>query len=443
MNAKSWKAILGLALVGALALAAAYRAELAGWLGWTTAQAQSDAHAGHERKQPAERKILYWYDPMHPQYKSDKPGIAPDCGMKLVPKYADEAEPAPAEAPAGAPMGEMQGVAVQISSAKQQLIGVRTGVVTAEDLAQTIRATGLIELDETRVARVHTRVSGWVRKVFVDYTWQHVHQGDPLFTLYSPELVSAQQEYLIARRAQQYLSNAPYPEAVQGSASLLRAAREKLRLWDVTDAQIAELEQRGAPQEELTYYSPVTGHVVERKVFPNQYITPESDLYTVADHSHVWVQAQLYEYESAGVREGMPVTMTVETFPGRTFRGRVAFVQPHLEMATRTQPIRVEFENPEFALKPGMFATVEVRVPLGRQVVVPRDAVLDTGTRQLVFLAREGGYFEPREIQVGTRLGDRVVVLSGLKTGDTIVTSGVFLIDSESRLKSAMQGMQH
>ncbi len=443
MKAKSWKLVFGLALVSALALAAFYRAELAGWFGWEMAEAQTDERAGHEMKPPAERKVLYWYDPMHPWNKSDKPGIAIDCGMKLVPKYADDAEPASAEAPAGGPMGEMQGGAVQISPAKQQLIGVRTATVVAEDLTQTIRAVGLVETDETRVARVHTKVSGWVRKVFVDYTWQHVEKGAPLFTLYSPELVSAQQEYLIARRALSYLGASPYAEASQGSEALLRAARQRLKLWDVTDEQIAELEQRGAAQEELTFYAPAGGHVTERKVFPNQYITPDSELYTLTDHSRVWVQVQLYEYESAGVGVGLPVAMTVEAYPGRIFRGRVAFVQPHLEMETRTLPVRLEFENPELALKPGMFATVEIRVALGRQIVVPRDAVLDTGARQVVFLAHEGGYFEPREVVIGARLGDRVVVLKGLAPGDSIATSAVFLLDSESRLKSAMEGMQH
>ncbi len=442
MNTKFWKVAFGLTLAGAIVLAGVYRAELAGWFGRESAEAQADPHAGHEMKQPGERKILYWYDPMHPWNKSDKPGIAVDCGMKLVPKYADEAAPASGEASTGMSMDEMQGSAVQISPANQQLIGVRTGTVTAEEMSQTIRATGLVEVDETRVADVHTKISGWVRKVSVDYTWQHVQKGDPLFTLYSPELVSAQQEYLIARRAQSYLGSSPYSEAAQGSEALLRAARQRLKLWDVTDEQVAELEQRGTAQEEMTFYSPVTGHVTERKVFPNQYITPESDLYTVVDHSRVWVQTQLYEYESAGVREGMPVAMTVEAFPGRVFRGRVNFVQPHLEHMTRTLPVRLEFENPELTLKPGMFATVEIRVALGRQIVVPRDAVLDTGARQLVFLALPGGYFEPREIQVGTRLGDRVTVLKGLAAGDRIATSGVFLIDSESRLQGAMQGMQ-
>jgi RND family efflux transporter MFP subunit len=436
MKAKTWlKLILAALVVGALALGVAQREKLAAWFGWERAQveAQTDEHVGHDMGKTAERKILYWYDPMHPQYKSDKPGIAPDCGMQLVPKYADEAEP----------MGEMPAGTIQLSPAKQQLIGVRTGTVAMEELSQTLRAVGLVETDETRVARVHTKVSGWVRKVFVDYTWQHVEKGAPLFTLYSPELVSAQQEYLIARRAQNYLGSSPYAETAQGSEALLRAARQRLKLWDVTAEQIAELEQRGAAQEEMTFHSPIGGHVAERKVFPNQYITPDSELYTITDHSRVWVQVQLYEYESAGVRVGMPATMSVEAYPGRVFPGRVVFIPPHMQTETRTLPVRLEFENPELALKPGMFSTVEIRVGLGRQMVVPRDAVLDTGTRQIVFLVREGGYFEPREVLIGARLGDRVVVLKGLAPGDTIATSAVFLLDSESRLKSAMEGMKH
>jgi RND family efflux transporter MFP subunit len=425
-------ALLGVALV-AVVLGFAYRDQLVAGAG---AQKPADAHVAHDSAampEPKERKVLYWYDPMHPQYQFDQPGIAPDCGMPLVPKYAEDA----------APMRAMPTGAVQISPAKQQLIGVRTAPVAAEDLTQTLRAVGLVQVDETRVARVHTKVSGWVRRVFVDYTWEHVERGAPLFTLYSPELVSAQKEYLIARRAESYLGQAPYREAAAGSEALLRAARERLKLWDVTDEQIRLLEERGAPQEEMTFYAPVGGHVTTRNVFPNQYITPESDLYILTDHSRVWAQAQLYEYEVAGVRVGQSARMTVEAYPGRVFEGRVAFIDPHLDAATRTVRVRLEFDNPELALKPEMFSTIELEVPLGRRLVVPRDAVLDTGTRQIVFLALPDGYFQPREIQIGQRLGDRLVVLAGLQPGDTIVTSGVFLIDSESRLKSALEGMQH
>ena len=336
----------------------------------------------------------------------------------------------------------MAQAAVQLTPEKQQLIGVRTAKVVEEPVTQTIRAAGLVEIDETRVTQVHTRVSGWVRRVFVDFTWQHVHQGQPLFTLYSPELVSAQQEYLIARRGKEELARSPYPEVARNSDALLRASRERMKLWEMTEEQIAELEASGTPREELTIFSPVSGHVSVRNVFPNQFITPESELYTIVDHTRVWVQAQLYEYELESLRVGQPASMTVSAFPGRVFRGRIAYVNPHLEMATRTLDVRLEFPNPELALKPGMFADVTLDIPLGRQVVVPREAVLDTGARQIVFLALPDGYFEPREVVVGPRLEDRLVILEGLEPGETIVTSGAFLIDSESQLSAALGGLQ-
>ncbi len=429
--------ILIAAVAGAAALGVAYRHNLVNAVRALAPSSQESAghamSAGQGMPATGERKVLYWYDPMHPVYKSDKPGIAPDCGMTLVPRYADEET-------------AMEGMAsgtVRISAERQQLIGVRTGHVNVEDVSRSVRAVGMVEIDETRVSHVHTRVSGWVRRVLVDYTWQHVMQGDPLFTLYSPELVSAQQEYLLALRAQNYLGSVPYQEVAQGSSSLLRAARERLRLWDVTDEQIAQLEATGQPMEEVTFYAPLSGHVQVRNVFPNQYITPESDLYTLVDHSQVWVQAQLYEYEIEAVRVGQPVTMTVTALPGRSFRGKVIFVDPHLDMTTRSVNVRLEFPNPELALKPGMYATVSLDLPLGRQVLVARDAVIDTGTRQLVFLARGDGYFEPRDIEIGPRLDGRIVVLKGLRGGETVVTSSAFLVDSESRLTAATGQMTH
>jgi len=419
--------------LAALAAGVAFRQEILSWL----RGAPADEHAGQEMAAmghtAGERKVLYWYDPMHPAYTSDKPGTAPDCGMTLLPRYADDA---------GALSGRAPGT-VRLTSEKQQLIGVRTATVVEELVTKSIRAAGLVEIDETRITHVHTRVSGWVRRVFVDFTWQHVHQGQPLFSLYSPELVSAQQEYLIARRGKEELGRSPYPEVAKNSEALLRASRERMRLWEMTEEQIAELETSGVPREELTIYSPVSGHVSVRNVFPNQFINPESDLYTIVDHTHIWVQAQLYEYEIEAVRVGQPATMTTVAFPGRVFRGRVTYINPHLEMATRTLDVRLEFPNPELALKPGMFADVTLDIPLGRQVVVPREAVLDTGARQIVFLALPDGYFEPREVTVGPRLEDRWVILEGLEPGQIIVTSGAFLIDSESQLSAAAAGMKH
>lgn len=432
-RAKLFLMLLG--VVGATALATTYAPHILSRL------RGPEAGVDHSARQmaavppaAAEREVLYWYDPMHPAYKSDQPGIAPDCGMQLVPRYADEVEA----------MSDMAPGTVRLSPEKQQLIGVRTAQIGFEDVARTLRAVGIVEMDETRISHVHTKVSGWVRQVFVDYTWQHVQKNQPLFTLYSPELVSAQQEYLLALRAQSSLGQAPYQEVVASANALLRAARQRLKLWDVTGEQIAQLEAEGKAKEELTVFSPVMGHVSERKVFPNQYVTPESDLYTIVDHSYVWVQAQLYEYEIAAVHVGQRVAMTVTALPGRVFRGQVIYVDPHLDTTTRSVNVRLEFSNPDLALKPGMYATTEFRVALGRQLVVPREAVIDTGARQLVFLARGNGYFEPREIQVGPEMDERVVVLDGLEPGETIVTSGAFLIDSESQLSTVTGGMtQH
>ena len=331
---------------------------------------------------------------------------------------------------------------VQIDPTRQQLIGVRSEPVEYRELTKTIRTVGRVELDETRIAHVHTKVSGWVRQVFVNYTWQHVRGGEPLFTLYSPELVSAQQEYLIARRAQDYLGQAPYREVAQGAEALLRAARERLKLWDVTDEQIAELERRGTPQEELTIYSPATGHVTERSVFQNQYIQPDTRLYTIADHTRVWVHVDIYEKEIPFVRLGQAATLTLESFPGEVFRGGVTYIWPHLEHMTRTLKLRLEFDNPELKLKPEMYGNVELRVGLGRKLAVPESAVIDTGSRQLVFLDRGQGTFEPREVRLGPKVAEYYQVREGLRAGERVLTSATFLIDSESQLRAALAGLQ-
>jgi RND family efflux transporter MFP subunit len=378
-----------------------------------------------------ERKILYWYDPMHPQYKADKPGKAPDCGMDLVPKYADE-QPA-----------SMAPGSVMISAEKQQLIGVRTAQVKRENLLRDVHTTGQVTADETRIAHVHVKVNGFIDKVFVDYIGQLVNQGQPLFTLYSPDLVSTQEEYLIAKRGEKTLGSSPFAEIAQGSQSLLHSARERLKLWDINDAQIKKLDESGQVQRTMTFYSPVTGVVTDRKAFPNTSVNPDTELYTVADLSTVWVNADIFEYEVPFVKVGQHAEMQLSYYPGKMWSGRVSFIYPTVDPATRTVKVRLDFANPNFQLKPQMFADVLLQVNYGNQIVVPQEAVLDSGKEQTVFVAHEGGYFEPRKITTGAKLDGTVVVLSGLKTGETIVTSGNFLIDSESRLESATGSMQH
>jgi RND family efflux transporter MFP subunit len=385
-------------------------------------------------------KPLYYVDPMHPSYKSDKPGVAPDCGMQLVPVYAEQGEPP--KAPDKALQGSaMERGPVQISTTQQHLIGLTTARATYRSLGKTIRAAGRVDLDETRVATVHVRVSGWVQQVFVDYTFAHVKKGDPLFTLYSPELLVAEDEYLLALKARSTLQGSPFHEVAAGGESLLEAAGRRLSLSGVTAEQVHELEQTGKPQREITFYSPVTGHVSERKVFPNQYVTPDTELYKIADHSEVWVYASVYEDEISLVSMGQEVLITSEAVPNRVIKGRVNYIQPHLMEDTRTLPVRIEVPNPELKLNPGLFVNVELKVPLGRRLTVPDSAVLDSGTRQLVFVQEAPGILEPRIVQVGIRTNGLAEILAGLKAGETVASSATFLIDSESQLQAALAGM--
>jgi membrane fusion protein, copper/silver efflux system len=378
-----------------------------------------------------ERKILYWYDPMHPQYKAEKPGKAPDCGMDLVPKYADEQT------------ASMAPGSVMIAASKQQLIGVRTTEAKRESLVRDVRTTGQITADETKIAHVHVKINGFIEQVFVDYVGQLVKKGQPLFTLYSPDLVSTQEEYLIAKRGEKTLSTSEFAEVAQGSQSLLRSTRERLKLWDISNEQIKKLDETGEVSRTLTFYSPITGFVVDRKAFPQTSVTPDTELYTVSDFSTVWVNADIFEYEVPFVRVGQHAEMQLSYYPGKTWNGHVSFIYPTVDPTTRTVKVRMEFRNPDFQLKPQMFADVDLKINYGNQIVVPQEAVLDSGKEQRVFVAKGDGYFEPRHITTGAKLDGKVVVLSGLNAGETVVSSGNFLIDSESRLKGDMNSMQH
>ncbi len=376
------------------------------------------------------RKILYWYDAMNPQHHYDKPGKAPD-GMDLVPKYAEE------QATTMAPGS------VMISSEKQQLIGVRTAEVKRETLVRDVRTTGQVTADETKIAHVHVKINGFIEKVFVDYIGQLVKKGQPLFTLYSPDLVSTQNEYLIAKRGEKTLGASAFAEVAQGSQSLLRSTRERLKLWDISDEQIKKLDESGEVSRTLTFYSPIAGFVTDRKAFPNTSVNPDTELYTVTDFSTIWVNADIFEYEVPFVKVGQHAEMQLSYYPGKTWQGRVSFIYPTVDPTTRTVKVRIEFANSDFQLKPQMFAEVKLKINYGNQIVVPQEAVLDSGKEQTVFVAHEGGYFEPRKITMGAQVDGKVAVLSGLKAGETVVTSGNFLVDSESRLKSATGSMQH
>ncbi|HEX4949888.1 MAG TPA: efflux RND transporter periplasmic adaptor subunit [Blastocatellia bacterium] len=377
-----------------------------------------------------ERKVLYWVDPMHPAYKSNQPGKAPDCGMDLVPVYEDGTSMT-SEIPPGA---------IQISPERQQLIGVQTGAATYKSVFKTLRTVGRLAYDETKITRIHPRVEGWIEQVFVDFTGKQVNQGQPLISIYSPELWQTQQEYLLALKGRNELASSQFRAAVAGSESLLQAARKRLELWDIELSQLEHLEHTGKPFKTLTLNAPTAGFVLTRNAFPKQRVTPETELYAIADLSTIWVLADIYEYEAPEIKVGQTANITLSYFPQRIFRGKITNINPQLDPTTRTVKARIEIANPNFALKPEMFANVELRIDYGKHVVVPEEAVMDTGTEQSVFIAQENGYFTPRKVTLGAKVNHEYIVLDGLQAGERVVTSANFLIDSESKLKAAANG---
>jgi RND family efflux transporter MFP subunit len=338
-------------------------------------------------------------------------------------------------------MESMAPGSVLLDAATQQKIGVTYATVRRARLERTIRTVGLIQMDEEKISRVHVKVAGWIENVYLNYVGKLIKKGQPLFTLYSPDLVSTEQEYLIARKGQQYLAKTPYTDISSDANSLLNATRDRLRLWDISDAQIHDLETSGKAQRVMTLYSPINGFVMTRNAYEQSYVTPETDLYDIADLSTIWVYVDIFEYEAPFVHVGQTAQMQLSYFPGRTYRGKVTYIYPTLDPKTRTIKVRLEFPNPGYELKPDMYADVQLNVDYGTQTLVPSEAVLNSGTRQVVFIAKGDGYFEPRDIKIGDQFDGQTVVLAGLKPGEKIVASGNFLIDSESRLGAAMQQM--
>ncbi len=378
---------------------------------------------------PEPKKVIY-RSTMNPNEFSDRPG-KDSMGMEMVPVEVEEGR-------AGAPGVEGQ-AAVRIPIRKQQLIGVRTTTVRRAPFVRTIRAVGRVTEDETRLHHVHTKISGWIETLSVNATGERVRKGQPLLTIYSPELLATQEEYLLALRARRELGEAPLPEAVKRADELLASTRRRLLLFDLTPEQIDGLEQSGTPSRTVTIYSHLSGYVTKRNVTQGEKIDSGTTLLDIADLSRVWIIASVYEYELPFVKVGQAADMTLSYLPGRTYRGKVALVYPVLEGATRTVQVRLEVPNPDMRLKPEMFADVELHSDLGEKLTVPESAVISTGTRSIVFVVQGEGYFEPREVRLGLRLPDAVEVLDGLAEGESIVTSGNFLIDSESKLKAALE----
>lgn len=345
---------------------------------------------------------------------------------------------------------EMQGVpgmpmpsgGIMVDPVKQQLIGLRIAEATYRPMEKTIRTVGRVEYDERKVKQINTKIDGWIEHLYVDFTGQLVKKGDPLFTIYSPELVSTQEEYLLALQAKKQIGSSPFSRVAAAGNSLLEAVRRRLLLWDITQEQIDELERSEKPTKTLTLVSPIDGFVIDKMALEGMRVEPSMVLYKIANLSTVWVYADIYEYELPLVKVGQQATVRLSYSPGQTFRGQVIYIYPYLDSKTRTAKVRLELPNTgALRLKPGMFADVELKVSMGRRLAVPHEAILDSGTRQIVFVEKGEGHFEAKEVTLGLRVDDQHEILSGLSPGTRIVVSANFFLDSESKLRESMGAM--
>jgi RND family efflux transporter MFP subunit len=310
-------------------------------------------------------------------------------------------------------------------------------------LTKDIRIVGKVSYDEAHLTHIHTKVSGYIEDVFADSVGKAVRAGEPLFTIYSPDLVATEQDYLLALRSRDLLKTSTVASAAQGSENLIGAARERLRLWDVTDEEIRRLETEGKFKRAIAVYSPVSGVVMERAAYHHgTFVDPTKELFMIVDLSHVWILGEVYETDLPFVKTGQSAEVELPYSAGaRKIRGRVSFIYPFLDPKTRTVQVRMEFPNPGLALKPEMFTNIVMSAALGRQVLIPQDALMDTGTEQYVFIDKGDGYVQPRKVKAGGEAGEKVGILEGLKSGERVVTGANFIVDSESHLKGAFAGM--
>jgi Cu(I)/Ag(I) efflux system membrane fusion protein len=374
-------------------------------------------------------KPLFYRNSMNPSVTSPVPA-KDSMGMDYVAVYAGETDEK-----------SVLGT-VKIDPVVVQNIGIRTSFAKQESMSRTIRAAGRVAFDEQKMARLHPKVEGWIEGLQVDKTGQTVKKGDVLVSIYSPKLVSTQQEYLLALNSLKSLEDSPFEDVARGAKEMVASARERLQLLDVPEHQIVELEKSRKIKKQLHIHTPVNGTVTRIGSRQGQYVTPKTELYMVVDLSQVWVYADVYEYELPWIKVGDEVEMSLASVPGKIFSGRLGYIYPYAEAKTRTTKVRIIFDNPEQLLRPDMFAEVTIHSDVNKNaIVIPAQAVIRSGARSQVFVVTEPGKFEPRLVTLGIESSGKVAVLSGLTEGEEVVTSAQFMVDSESKLREATEKM--
>ncbi|MDD5759990.1 MAG: efflux RND transporter periplasmic adaptor subunit [Desulfobulbaceae bacterium] len=381
----------------------------------------------------SERKILYYRNPMDPSITSPTPA-KDEMGMEYVPVYNDEVG-SKASNSAG-----VEGMAtIRVGEEALMLTGVQTSPARKETAKRTVRTVGIVVADETLVRHVHTKVRGWIETLSTNFTGQAVQKDTPLLSIYSPELLATQQEFLSAKRAAASMVDAADPAIKRMGNDLLQSAKRRLELFDVPKSFIEKLEKSGEPQRAVTLEAPISGFVTAKGVYEGQEIEPGMELFTITDLSHVWIEADLYEYEANLVEVGQEATLTLAFSPGTVIKGKVAYVFPYLSAESRTLKVRFDFPNPTLTLKPQMYVDVSLALAQAPGVTIPDSALIDTGVRQVVFVETAPGTFEPRQVKVGVRGGGKIQIMSGIKEGEQVVVKANFLLDSESRLRAALE----
>jgi RND family efflux transporter MFP subunit len=372
---------------------------------------------------------MWWTSPFNPTRRAQQSATSTAADLSQSPAQAQIADSADASDTPLAP--------IQLSPQRMQSIGVKVGKAESKAINDEIRSYGNVQPNERRFAYVQTRFAGWIRQVYADATGEFVHKGQPLFTIYSPDLIATELEYLLAKKTAGSLQQSTVSGVADGATSLIAAAKARLQQFDMPESEITKLDETGEAISDITFYSPASGYVTERNALPNMYVQPDTKLYAIADLADVWVLAQIFQNDAGKIKPGDTAEVTLDAYPGQVFRGKVDYVLPQLEMSTRTLPVRLVFPNADMRLRPGMYVNVALKLPLGQRTVVPDSAVFHSGVKNLVFTYSGDGKIEPHDVELGPHVGDQYVITKGVKGGEQIVTSANFLIDSEAQLQAA------